>query len=155
MGYGSFSICVIHKEGLCPSSGDINRLMMMRWWWWLIYLHRVGQCDGNGFSSLPPVTSTVSFLTMFTRMTETSSWFGQTWSNGSLNSKRIKIGIKTKTTLCARAITIAQHITPHKRQEGNNKKLGKNCLRARAQIVTRNGMQILKPGAMQKELFMQ
>jgi hypothetical protein len=24
-----FSLCVIHKEGLCPSSGDINRLMMM------------------------------------------------------------------------------------------------------------------------------
>jgi hypothetical protein len=23
------SLCVIHKEGLCPSSGDINRLMMM------------------------------------------------------------------------------------------------------------------------------
>jgi hypothetical protein len=29
VGYGSFSLCVIHKEGLCPSSGDINRLMMM------------------------------------------------------------------------------------------------------------------------------
>jgi hypothetical protein len=27
--YGPFSLCVIHKEGLCPSSGDINRLMMM------------------------------------------------------------------------------------------------------------------------------
>jgi hypothetical protein len=26
--YGPFSLCVIHKEGLCPSSGDINRLMM-------------------------------------------------------------------------------------------------------------------------------
>jgi hypothetical protein len=25
-----FSLCVIHKEGLCPSSGDINRLMMTR-----------------------------------------------------------------------------------------------------------------------------
>jgi hypothetical protein len=25
----SFSLWVIHKEGLCPSSGDINRLMMM------------------------------------------------------------------------------------------------------------------------------
>jgi hypothetical protein len=22
-------MCVIHKEGLCPSSGEINRLMMM------------------------------------------------------------------------------------------------------------------------------
>jgi hypothetical protein len=29
VGYGPFSSCVIHKEGLCPSSGDINRLMMM------------------------------------------------------------------------------------------------------------------------------
>jgi hypothetical protein len=28
VGYGSFSLCVIHKEGLCPSSGDINRLMI-------------------------------------------------------------------------------------------------------------------------------
>jgi hypothetical protein len=28
-GYGPFSLCVIHKEGLCPSSGDTNRLMMM------------------------------------------------------------------------------------------------------------------------------
>jgi hypothetical protein len=27
--YGPFSLCVIHKEGLCPSSGDINRPMMM------------------------------------------------------------------------------------------------------------------------------
>jgi hypothetical protein len=24
MGYGPFSFCVIHKEGLCPSSGEIN-----------------------------------------------------------------------------------------------------------------------------------
>jgi hypothetical protein len=29
VGYGPFSLCVIHKEGLCPSIGDINRLMMM------------------------------------------------------------------------------------------------------------------------------
>jgi hypothetical protein len=29
VGYGLFYLCVIHKEGLCPSSGDINRLMMM------------------------------------------------------------------------------------------------------------------------------
>jgi hypothetical protein len=28
-GVGTFSLCVIHKEGLCPSSGDINRLMMI------------------------------------------------------------------------------------------------------------------------------
>jgi hypothetical protein len=30
VGYGSFSLWVgYNKEGLCPSSGDINRLMMM------------------------------------------------------------------------------------------------------------------------------
>jgi hypothetical protein len=29
VGYGPFSLWVIHMEGLCPSSGDINRLMMM------------------------------------------------------------------------------------------------------------------------------
>jgi hypothetical protein len=28
VGYRPFSLCVIHKEGLCSSSGDINRLMM-------------------------------------------------------------------------------------------------------------------------------
>jgi hypothetical protein len=28
-GYGPFSLCVIHMEGLCPSIRDINRLMMM------------------------------------------------------------------------------------------------------------------------------
>jgi hypothetical protein len=28
VGYGPVSLCVIHKEGLCPSSGDINRQMM-------------------------------------------------------------------------------------------------------------------------------
>jgi hypothetical protein len=30
VGYGSFYLCVIHKEGLYPSSGDINRLIMMK-----------------------------------------------------------------------------------------------------------------------------
>jgi hypothetical protein len=29
VGYGPFSLSVIHKEGLCPSSGDLNRLMTM------------------------------------------------------------------------------------------------------------------------------
>jgi hypothetical protein len=29
LAYNPFSLCIIHKEGLCPSSGDINRLMMM------------------------------------------------------------------------------------------------------------------------------
>jgi hypothetical protein len=27
VGYGPFSLCVIHKEGLCLSSGGINRLI--------------------------------------------------------------------------------------------------------------------------------
>jgi hypothetical protein len=29
MGFGPLSLCVIYEEGLCPSSGDINRLMMV------------------------------------------------------------------------------------------------------------------------------
>jgi hypothetical protein len=29
VGCGPFSLCVIHKEGLCSSSREINRLMMM------------------------------------------------------------------------------------------------------------------------------
>jgi hypothetical protein len=29
VGYGPFSLCVIYKKGLYPSSGGINRLMMM------------------------------------------------------------------------------------------------------------------------------
>jgi hypothetical protein len=29
VGYGPFSLGVIHKDGLCPSSGEINGLMMM------------------------------------------------------------------------------------------------------------------------------
>jgi hypothetical protein len=29
VGYDPFSLCVIHEEGLCPSTGDINSLMMM------------------------------------------------------------------------------------------------------------------------------
>jgi cellulose synthase/poly-beta-1,6-N-acetylglucosamine synthase-like glycosyltransferase len=27
--YGPISLCVVHREGLCPSSGGINRLMML------------------------------------------------------------------------------------------------------------------------------
>jgi hypothetical protein len=29
VGYGPFSLCVIHKEGQCPTDGGINRLLMM------------------------------------------------------------------------------------------------------------------------------
>jgi hypothetical protein len=31
--YGPFSLSVIHKKGLCPSSGDINGRMMMNYKW--------------------------------------------------------------------------------------------------------------------------
>jgi hypothetical protein len=31
VGYGPFSLCVIHKESLCLSSGDINNRLMMSW----------------------------------------------------------------------------------------------------------------------------
>jgi hypothetical protein len=30
VGYGPFSLRVIDKEGPCPGSGDINRLMKMK-----------------------------------------------------------------------------------------------------------------------------
>jgi hypothetical protein len=30
VGYGPCSLWVLHKEGPCPTSGDINRLMMMK-----------------------------------------------------------------------------------------------------------------------------
>jgi hypothetical protein len=29
VGYGPFSLSVIHKEGFCPRSGDINGLMII------------------------------------------------------------------------------------------------------------------------------
>jgi hypothetical protein len=39
VGYGPFSLWLIHKEGLCPSSGDINRLMMMMMMILFLMLH--------------------------------------------------------------------------------------------------------------------
>jgi hypothetical protein len=47
-GYRPFSLCIIHKEGLSPSSGNINRLMMM------MMEHRqseliLSQCCDQGF----------------------------------------------------------------------------------------------------------
>jgi hypothetical protein len=30
VGYGPFSLCVIQKEGRCPSIGDFNGPMMMK-----------------------------------------------------------------------------------------------------------------------------
>jgi hypothetical protein len=38
VGYGPFSLCSTHKEGLFPSSGGINRLMMMMTW--LVKVHQ-------------------------------------------------------------------------------------------------------------------
>jgi hypothetical protein len=29
VGYDPFSLCLVHRGGLCPSSGDINRLMII------------------------------------------------------------------------------------------------------------------------------
>jgi hypothetical protein len=29
VGFGPVSLCVMYNEGMCPSSGDINRMMMM------------------------------------------------------------------------------------------------------------------------------
>jgi hypothetical protein len=35
VGYGSFFLCVIHKESPCASSRDINDDECGWWWWWL------------------------------------------------------------------------------------------------------------------------
>jgi hypothetical protein len=48
VGYGPFSLCVIHKEGLCPSSGGINGLMIM------IPLTHYPRKDSRGTSDIPP-----------------------------------------------------------------------------------------------------
>jgi hypothetical protein len=37
VGYGPFSLCVIHKEGLCPSSANIDRLTMMIYYLFVSY----------------------------------------------------------------------------------------------------------------------
>jgi hypothetical protein len=38
LGGGLWPVLLIHKEGLCSSSGDINRPMMMMVWFFLSYL---------------------------------------------------------------------------------------------------------------------
>jgi hypothetical protein len=50
VGYGQFSLCVIHKEGLYASSGDINRLMMK-----VEIINRLVWCPGQKkrIASLP------------------------------------------------------------------------------------------------------
>jgi hypothetical protein len=47
VGYGPFSLCVIHKEGLCPSSRDINRMMMMNNYKLGSRIHADGPASGN------------------------------------------------------------------------------------------------------------
>jgi hypothetical protein len=56
VGYGFFSLCVIHKGGLCPSSGDINRLMMMMMMKWGRYnmFFIMWWRFGNYFYDQPP-----------------------------------------------------------------------------------------------------
>jgi hypothetical protein len=51
VGHGPVPLCVIHKEGLCPSSGDINRLM------------KKPEIDCEQIAmDLPPVTSAVFLM---------------------------------------------------------------------------------------------
>jgi hypothetical protein len=54
--YGPFSLWVIHTEGLCPSSGDINRLMMKG----LTKLTDI-YCDKT-VMGLPPIMSAVFLI---------------------------------------------------------------------------------------------
>jgi hypothetical protein len=49
-GYGPFSLWVIHKEGLCPSSGGINSLMIHTYVPLTLYLQR----GSRGISDIPP-----------------------------------------------------------------------------------------------------
>jgi hypothetical protein len=42
--YGPFFLWEIHKEGLCPNSGDINRLMMIMKLWKRYYLKYIVTC---------------------------------------------------------------------------------------------------------------
>jgi hypothetical protein len=56
MGYGLFSLCVIHKEGLWPSSGDINRQMMM-----MIIMMILLFCPGHYTRQIYSYTIKISF----------------------------------------------------------------------------------------------
>jgi hypothetical protein len=51
-----FSLCVIHKEGLCPSSGDIDRLIMMM----IMNINNSITCQEA--IGLSPVTLAISLL---------------------------------------------------------------------------------------------
>jgi hypothetical protein len=59
VGYGPFSLRVIHKEGLCRSSGDINRLMMMM---------------NNRLDFMQPTSRLVGPSLMVTYLTYTIPW---------------------------------------------------------------------------------
>jgi hypothetical protein len=60
-GYGSFSLWVIHKEGLCLSCGGINRLMMMM----------TPEMDYSQTVMSLPVTSAVFLIALFYTMYKT------------------------------------------------------------------------------------
>jgi hypothetical protein len=57
--YGLFFLWVIHKEGLCPSGGAINRLMMM-----MMMMTPEMDCDQKAMG-LPPVTSVFLIIKLF------------------------------------------------------------------------------------------
>jgi hypothetical protein len=57
MGYGRFSFCVIHKEGLCSSSGDINRLLMM-----IMMKHNNDDFENRKLQGIKPHCLTFEFV---------------------------------------------------------------------------------------------
>jgi hypothetical protein len=50
MGHGLFSLCVIHKEGLCPRSGGINRLMINDYDYLFITYDGLSVFSSSGFN---------------------------------------------------------------------------------------------------------
>jgi hypothetical protein len=62
LSYGPFSLWVIYNEGLCPSSGDINRLMMVMNVFFIRYLEahlrlraaQVARQQGDNVPEPPP-----------------------------------------------------------------------------------------------------
>jgi hypothetical protein len=54
VGFGPLSLYVIHKEGLCPSSVDINRLMMVTLIFLILPTHCVS-CVARINSGIPPI----------------------------------------------------------------------------------------------------
>jgi hypothetical protein len=58
VGYGPFFLCAIHKEGMCPSSGDIIRLIMMK-----ELMALPSDCNQTAMG-LPPAPSTVFLMSL-------------------------------------------------------------------------------------------